>query len=303
VCYRKLRNRPYDMNPSGAAILVTGASRGLGKALVDLLISKGCFVYATATNLELLEANFGNNPNVKVIKMDVLKQQDIDEAVEVVRKEGRGLYGIVCNSGVNTSPKSTPGVILGSIERDVDDEVLPIIRVNLEGVMRVDHSFFPFLLETRGVIVHVSSVSGKLVNVFNAAYAASKWAVEGYTVVLRNELRHVGIRVLAVAPGFFPTDMTTRIMKNDENSVDFSKTKLNANVLKKIYARHHQIAKSSTWTSEQVASDIAKCLFTSSIVNDVPHMISDSSIKKLGYYLMSFTPYYIQDWVFTLVYG
>jgi len=204
--------------PVGKSILVTGASRGTGKALVQSLVNKGCYVYAAATNLELLQANFGDNPNVKIIKMDVTNQKEIDDAVQVVRSEGRGLYGIVNNSGINVSPKSKPGVVLGSIERDVDTEVLPILHVNLEGVMRVNHSFFPLLLEARGgVIIHLSSLAGRFATLLNGAYTTSKWALEGYTIALRNELRHANIRVLAVEPGFFPTDMTVKIMNNDES--------------------------------------------------------------------------------------
>ena len=83
------------------AVLVTGASTGIGRKITEHLAAKGYFVYAGARKQADLEA-LGAIKNVQAVKLDVTKQEDIDAAVATITKAGRGLYGLVNNAGIAT---------------------------------------------------------------------------------------------------------------------------------------------------------------------------------------------------------
>jgi NAD(P)-dependent dehydrogenase (short-subunit alcohol dehydrogenase family) len=129
------------------AVLVTGASTGIGRLTAETLAADGYLVYAGArkqSDMDALDAI----DNVQAIRLDVTKQDEIDAAVQTVRKNGHGLWGVVNNAGINR--------IDPLIEIDMDDlEVL--FDVNVFGVVRVTKSFAPLLIESGGRVVVVSS--------------------------------------------------------------------------------------------------------------------------------------------------
>ena len=132
------------------AVLVTGASSGIGKKVTELLAAKGHFVYAGARKDDDLAA-LDKLDNVKAVRLDVTKQSDIDAAVELIGKEGRGLYGIVNNAGVAVvSPMNeTP-------EKDIDF----VFDVNIYGPYRINKAFAPMLVEAGGRTTTIGSISG-----------------------------------------------------------------------------------------------------------------------------------------------
>ncbi len=181
----------HDHGDAQKAVLVTGASSGIGRHITERLAGEGFHVYAGArkqTDLDALNAL----DNVTALRLDVTVQEDIDAAVEAVRDGGRGLYGIVNNAGV----------FIGGPLTDVAVEELEwIMDVNVFGVYRVTKAFAPLVIESGGRITTIGSISGILAGAFGGHYSMSKHAIEAYTDSLAAEMESVGVKVSVIEPG------------------------------------------------------------------------------------------------------
>ena len=185
------------------AVLITGASSGLGRAMTELIASRGHFVYAGARKDEDL-AELDAIPNVLAVRLDVTVQQDIDAAVQTISKAGRGLYGLVNNAGV--------AVILPLIEMDEDDFHFQM-NVNLYGPYRVTRAFAPLIIESRGRITTTGSISGILSGQLFGAYSMSKHAMEAFTDSLAAEMERFGVQVSIIEPGNYKSDIGRNIAR------------------------------------------------------------------------------------------
>ena len=183
------------------AVLVTGASSGIGRRIAETLAANGYFVFAGARKPEDIEA-LSEIPNIQGIRLDVTVQSEIDAAVEKVRKAGRGLHGLVNNAGVLITGPST--------EVDVE-RVKWLFDVNVFGVYRVTQAFAPLIIESKGRITMIGSIAGNIGIEFLGPYSMSKHAIEGYTDALASEMERFGVYVSVVAPG----DFASNIWKSD----------------------------------------------------------------------------------------
>jgi NAD(P)-dependent dehydrogenase (short-subunit alcohol dehydrogenase family) len=179
------------------AVLITGASSGIGRNAAERLAAAGYYVYAGARKAEDI-VDLNKIDNVKAVRLDVTVQQDIDAAVDLIRDEGRGLWGIVNNAGVN--------VVAPLIEADIS-EVEFLFDVNVYGVFRVTKAFAPLVIESGGRIVNISSISGFLSGPGYGIYSASKHAVEAMTDSLSREMEELGVFVTAIEPGNFASQI------------------------------------------------------------------------------------------------
>lgn len=182
------------------AVLVTGASTGLGRAMTELLASSGYFVYAGARKDEDL-AELNRIENVQAVRLDVTSQDDIDAAVGTITDAGRGLYGLVNNAGV--------GVIWPLIEIDEADFDFQM-NVNLYGPYRITKAFSPLLIASKGRITNISSVSGIVAAPFFGPYSMSKHALEAFTDALAGEMSRFDVQVSVIEPGAY----TSKIGEN-----------------------------------------------------------------------------------------
>ena len=173
------------------AVLVTGASTGIGRKIAEALAKQGYFVYAGARKRKDLD-DLNSIENVKAIRLDVTVQEDINAAVEIVREEGRGLYGIVNNAGV---------AIAAPLIEVEEDELDFIFDVNIYGPYRISKAFSSFVIDSKGRIVNISSISGVLSGFLFGPYSMSKHAIEAYTDSLARELSRFDVQVIAVEPG------------------------------------------------------------------------------------------------------
>ena len=190
------------------AVLVTGASSGIGRRITELLASEGYFVYAGARSQQDLDA-LDALENVEAVRLDVTVQGEIDAAVETVRKGGRGLYGLVNNAGVAT---------LGPlIETDIG-ELQWLFDVNVYGVYRVTQAFAPLIIEAKGRIINISSISGVLEWPMGGLYTMSKHAIEAYSDTLALEMDRFGVKVSAIEPGNFKSDISMSARARMANS-------------------------------------------------------------------------------------
>jgi len=173
------------------SVLVTGAASGIGRCIVEYLRWKGDHVFACDVNEQGL-VDLGRLENITTIKMDVTKLDDISNAVKIIRNTGTHLTGLVNNAGIG----------LGGPLAELPDEYLyRQFEVNVFGVFKVTKAFFPLLLENRGRIVIMGSISGFFTAPFIGPYSMSKRAMEGYADALRRELDPLGIKVSIVEPG------------------------------------------------------------------------------------------------------
>lgn len=179
------------------AVLITGATSGIGRAAAELLAEQGYFVYAGARkDADMAELNAIDN--IMAVRLDVTKQDQIDAAVALIEKEGRGLWGVVNNAGVN---------VVAPLVAATEDEFQFLFDVNVFGVYRVSKAFAPLVMASEGRIVNISSISGILSGPGYGMYAASKHAVEAMTDALAAEMAPFGVHVAAVNPGNFASEI------------------------------------------------------------------------------------------------
>ena len=177
------------------AVLITGATSGIGLKTTELLASKGHFVYAGARKQEDMD-RLNAIENVQAVKLDVTKQEDIDAAVKTIREEGRGLYALVNNAGVS--------ILSPLIETD-EGELKWMFDINVYGPYRVTKAFAPLIIESKGRITTTGSISGILAGMFAGPYSMTKHAIEGFTDALAAEMEQFGVHVSVVDPGGFET--------------------------------------------------------------------------------------------------
>lgn len=189
---------PDSQENAQKAVLVTGASSGIGRRTTELLASKGYFVYAGARKQEDLDA-LNELENVAAVRLDVTIQDEVDAAVETVRKGGRGLYGLVNNAGVFTG-----GPL---IETDIA-ELQWLFDVNVYGVYRVTQAFAPLIIESKGRIINISSISGVLDWPMGGPYSMSKHAIEAYNDTLALEMARFDVGVSVIEPGNYKSDIS-----------------------------------------------------------------------------------------------
>jgi|GEM_PF-106961 len=185
------------------AVLVTGTSSGIGLRMTEVLSQNGFFVYAGArktADLERLDAM----ENVKSVRLDVTIQSEIDAAVQLVREEGRGLYGLINNAGVS---------VMGPLIEEPEAELDFILDVNLLGPYRVTRAFADLLIESQGRVLTVSSIAGILSGPFIGAYAMSKHGVEAYVDALAAEMDRFGVAVAAVEPGNYKSQIVASMVR------------------------------------------------------------------------------------------
>lgn len=190
-----------DATPAGdsqrSAVLVTGASAGIGRKVTERLAAEGYYVFAGARKDQDLKA-LDAIPNVRGVRLDVTSPADVAAAVELVRGSGRPLHGIVNNAGV-----AVVDPVLSTRDEDFDFQM----QVNVYGVFRVTKAFAPLVIESKGRIVNISSISAFLSDSGTSAYTMSKAAVEAFTNVLAVEMAPLGVSVIAVEPGAYNTDI------------------------------------------------------------------------------------------------
>jgi NAD(P)-dependent dehydrogenase (short-subunit alcohol dehydrogenase family) len=191
---------------AGPAVLVTGASKGIGEACVLLLAAQGYRVFAGVRKEEdgvALQQRGG--ASVTPVRLDVTEPAQIAAAVALVRDATAGcLHGLINNAGV---------AVAGPLEFLPPEELRRQLDINVVGQIAVTQAFLPLLraagaagAERRaGRIIFMSSISGRSSLPFIGAYAASKFALEAAADALRVELRPFGMRVVLVEPGVILT--------------------------------------------------------------------------------------------------
>lgn len=190
---------------SKAAVLVTGASSGIGQACALELSKRGFQVFATVRKPADAEALTQTGIHELIpIMLDVTNQQSIDSAVKQISQSvgTKGLSGLVNNAGIGAS---------GPLEFLPVEDLRQVYEVNVFGLLAVTQAFLPLLREGTGRIVNIGSVVGKITIPFGSPISSSKYAVESLNDALRMELKPWGIKVILVQPFAIATPVVDKV--------------------------------------------------------------------------------------------
>ncbi|WEX75234.1 oxidoreductase [Sinorhizobium numidicum] len=177
---------------------ITGASRGFGALMTKEALAAGDAVVATARNSSTVVEQFGDNPNLLAVALDVTNEAQAKEAAaKAVERFGR-VDILVNNAGYG---------LLGAVEEATAEEIEKLYATNVFGLLKVTRAMLPYMRRQRsGHILNFSSVGGYFGYPGWGVYGSTKFAVEGLSESLAAELKPFGIKVTIVEPGFFRTD-------------------------------------------------------------------------------------------------
>ena len=245
---------PDDAPPR--AVLVTGASSGIGLQITELLSANGYLVYAGARkeeDLKRLEAM----DNVESVRLDVTVQSDIDAAVVRIQEDGNGLHGLVNNAGI-VSAGPLIEVPIGELESLFD--------VNVYGPCRITQAFAPLIIESKGRIVNISSIAGINSGNLNGHYGMSKHALEAFTDTLALEMDRFDVKVIAVEPGPYATEAVKTLAKRFEENAIWNENSAYKNELEGTKLLLDIVRSSDTTTKgpDDVAQAVMLALFSES---------------------------------------
>jgi len=184
-------------NDKQKVILITGTAHGIGKSTAEYLIDKGHIIYGGDILVE--ENLYLNDIGGVALKMDVTKQEDVDNAINrVIAEQGR--IDVLVNNA---------GIAVGSAIEDVSmEDAMYQFEVNLFGIGRTVKATLPHMRsQGSGTIINISSVLGKAYNPLYGWYVSSKHALEGWSDVLRLEVEQFGIDVVIIEPGMIKTNI------------------------------------------------------------------------------------------------
>jgi NAD(P)-dependent dehydrogenase (short-subunit alcohol dehydrogenase family) len=199
--------RSDEQAPGRDAVLVTGASSGIGRACVDHLARLGLRVFSGVRRESDVEALRQTGSGIEPVFLDVTDPAQIEAARRRIELEvtPRGLLGLVNNAGIATA---------APVEFVEMDALRRQLEVNLVGSVAVTQTFLPLLRRRRGRIALVGSSQGYLSLPFLGAYCASKFAMEGLADALRMELRPWGIEVALIEPGSIATPIWSKATRD-----------------------------------------------------------------------------------------
>lgn len=198
-------------------VVITGGSRGIGKAIAESFAEKGAVVIVTYKNS--IDENYFNIKKIQHYKCDVADLKSVQEITDKIIKEHSKIDILVNNAGITKD-----GLLMRMSEEDWD----AVVDTNLKGVFNMTKAVSRNMMSKKyGKIINITSIVGIIGNAGQANYVASKAGVIGFTKSIAKELASRNIYVNAVAPGFIATEMTDKlteeVKQNYLNSIPLKK--------------------------------------------------------------------------------
>ena len=194
------------------SILVTGASSGFGRLISGSLLDRGHTVFATMRDPQGRNAEAAGElrgraetapGTLHVLELDVTDDASVASAVGEALRTAGGLDVVVNNAGVGSG---------GFAETFTPAQYLALYDVNVVGVQRVNRAVLPSMRRAgQGLLLHISSIRGRIVLPYSGPYTATKWALEGLVETYKYELDGTGVDVAIIQPGVFPTGIGERL--------------------------------------------------------------------------------------------
>jgi NAD(P)-dependent dehydrogenase (short-subunit alcohol dehydrogenase family) len=177
---------------------ITGASRGFGTLIAEQALRAGDAVIATARNPQDITDRLGDPPNLLAVRLDVTREDEAHQAVAAGIKRFGRIDVLINNAGFG---------VLGAVEETSASETERLFATNVFGLLNVTRAVLPHLRAQRsGRVINISSIGGYQAYMGWGVYGSTKFAVEGITEALHQELAPLGIQATVVEPGFFRTD-------------------------------------------------------------------------------------------------
>lgn len=197
-------NQHYDQELAGKVALVTGGTKGIGKAIADRLSKAGAKVIVTARN-----QSDDIDPKHHFIKADLSLPGSTEVVVNEINEQFGGVDLLINNAGANGGPAGGFSVL-------TDEHWENELQLNLLAAVRLDRALLPKMIaQKNGVIIHVSSGVGRLpIWQTTMPYAVSKAALNNYSKALANEVAGKGVRVITVSPGLIRTGAVDAFLEN-----------------------------------------------------------------------------------------
>ena len=200
---------PGEVSLTGQVVVVTGASRGIGKAICDLLLEQGARVVAISRDIDNLKRSLGGqkylNSKILLIKCDITSEGQVTSAFATILKKFQKIDVLINNAAVNSHK---------AISETTLQEFNQLMDTNIKGIFLTCRAAIPVMKEKKdGLIINIGSKISHNTNVGpnKVLYATSKYAVEGFTYALRSELSSFGIRVTCLMPGTVNTFISRRV--------------------------------------------------------------------------------------------
>ncbi len=194
-------------------VLVTGASRGIGKAIAQRFADEGHFVIGTATSekgADAIAEYLSESGGIGRV-LDVCSDEDVDKLFEEIDSVYGGINVLVNNAGITKD---------GLLMRMKDEDWASVIDTNLTSIYRMSRRAVRGMMKARyGRIINITSVVAQMGNAGQTNYAATKAGAEGFSRALAREIGSRGVTVNCVAPGFVETDMTEELDERLLNSM------------------------------------------------------------------------------------
>ena len=197
----------------GKIALVTGASRGIGKAIATQLAQQGATVVGTATSENGAQAisDYLSEFGGKGFALNVTDKESVDTTIKAINEAHGGIDILVNNAGITRD---------NLLMRMKDDEWQDIIDTNLTSIFTLSKAVLRGMMKKRfGRIVNIGSVVGSAGNAGQANYAAAKAGVIGFSKSMAREVASRGITINVVAPGFIDTDMTKALTDDQKEAI------------------------------------------------------------------------------------
>ncbi|AIK16478.1 3-oxoacyl-ACP reductase FabG [Glaesserella parasuis] len=191
--------------------LVTGATRGIGRAIAEELVSKGAFVIGTATSekgAEAISASLGDKG--KGLVLNVADLTSIEQVLAQIKEQFGDIDILVNNAGITRD---------GLLMRMKEDDWFDIIQTNLTSIYRLSKAVLRPMMKKGGRIISIGSVVGSMGNPGQTNYCAAKAGLVGFSKSLAREVASRGVTVNVVAPGFIATDMTDELTEDQKNAI------------------------------------------------------------------------------------
>lgn len=267
--------------------VITGCDSGIGKTLAEILVKNGYYVLISY----LIENPFPKEPNIFAYKLDIKIEDEIKNfalAVKQYCKQDYELEYFINNAGIAKG---------GSIE-DIPLKVFrEVFEINYFGLVSLTQKIIPDIIQSKGKIVIVGSLAGKVALPFLAPYVSTKFALEGFTDSLRRELIPFGIKTILIEPGAIATPIWNNAKKQD---VSFVSKKYLKSLNK--FEQNFIEAGNAGMSVDKAAEQIFKILKKK---NPKPRYIIAE--KNIANYLPLFIPVELFDWLviklFSMDYG
>jgi NAD(P)-dependent dehydrogenase (short-subunit alcohol dehydrogenase family) len=180
------------------AWFITGASRGFGALVAERALAQGDAVVATARNAAAITERFGEHPNLLAVTLDVTNEAMAFRAVDAAVERFGKIDVLLNNAGFG---------LMGAVEEATASEIEAVYRTNVFGLLNVTRAVLPHMRAVRsGRILNISSIGGYRGAAGFGVYCSTKFAVEGLSEAMHDELAPLGIHVTVIEPGYFRTD-------------------------------------------------------------------------------------------------